>query len=66
MAECTVVPESGCIPIDADVPLDRACLIGCGVMKLDELVTRRFTLGEVREAFTALEQGEVARGVITF
>src|SRR6184192_3533083 len=32
MAEWTVVPESGCIPIDADVPLDRACLIGCGVM----------------------------------
>jgi len=32
MAEWTVVPESGCIPIDADIPLDRACLIGCGVM----------------------------------
>jgi S-(hydroxymethyl)glutathione dehydrogenase/alcohol dehydrogenase len=32
MAEYTVVPESGCIPIDADVPLDHACLIGCGVM----------------------------------
>jgi NDMA-dependent alcohol dehydrogenase len=32
MAEYTVVPESACIPIDADVPLDRACLIGCGVM----------------------------------
>jgi NDMA-dependent alcohol dehydrogenase len=32
MAEYTVVAESACIPIDADVPLDRACLIGCGVM----------------------------------
>src|SRR2546430_10906474 len=32
MAEFTVVAESACIPIDADVPLDRACLIGCGVM----------------------------------
>jgi S-(hydroxymethyl)glutathione dehydrogenase / alcohol dehydrogenase len=32
MAEHTVVPETACIPIDADVPLDRACLIGCGVM----------------------------------
>jgi Zn-dependent alcohol dehydrogenase len=32
MAEYTVVAESACIPIDADLPLDRACLIGCGVM----------------------------------
>jgi NDMA-dependent alcohol dehydrogenase len=32
MTEFTVVPETACIPIDADVPLDRACLIGCGVM----------------------------------
>jgi S-(hydroxymethyl)glutathione dehydrogenase/alcohol dehydrogenase len=32
MAEYTLVVENGCIPIDADIPLDRACLIGCGVM----------------------------------
>jgi NDMA-dependent alcohol dehydrogenase len=32
MAELTVVPETACIAIDADIPLDRACLIGCGVM----------------------------------
>jgi NDMA-dependent alcohol dehydrogenase len=32
MAEYTVVPENACIPIDPDLPLDRACLIGCGVM----------------------------------
>src|SRR5262249_50262177 len=32
MSEYTVVPESGAIPIDNDIPLDRACLIGCGVM----------------------------------
>src|SRR5207244_12389524 len=32
MAEFTVVPESGCIPIDADIRLDSACLVGCGVM----------------------------------
>jgi S-(hydroxymethyl)glutathione dehydrogenase / alcohol dehydrogenase len=32
MAEFTVVPDTACIPIDADIPLDRACLIGCGVM----------------------------------
>lgn len=32
MSEYTVMPESGCIPIDADLPFDRACLIGCGVM----------------------------------
>jgi len=32
MAELTVVAENACIRIEADVPLDRACLIGCGVM----------------------------------
>lgn len=32
MTEYTLVPESGAIPIDPDVPLDRACLVGCAVM----------------------------------
>jgi len=53
----------------ADMARDVPRLLGlyrAGKLKLDELVTRRFTLGEVREAFAALEQGEVARGVITF
>jgi len=30
-AEQVLVHDSGCIVIDRDVPLDRACLIGCGV-----------------------------------
>jgi S-(hydroxymethyl)glutathione dehydrogenase/alcohol dehydrogenase len=31
-AEYSLLPESGAIPIPRDMPLDRACLIGCGVM----------------------------------
>ncbi len=31
-AEYTVVPESGAITISKDIPFDRACIIGCGVM----------------------------------
>jgi S-(hydroxymethyl)glutathione dehydrogenase/alcohol dehydrogenase len=31
-AEYTVVPESGAIPVPVEIPFDRACLIGCGVM----------------------------------
>jgi S-(hydroxymethyl)glutathione dehydrogenase / alcohol dehydrogenase len=31
-AEYSMVPESGAIPIPPEMPLDRACLIGCGVM----------------------------------
>ncbi len=31
-AEYTVVPESGAIPVSKDIPFDRACIIGCGVM----------------------------------
>ena len=30
-AEQMLVHESGCVPISHDMPLDRACLIGCGV-----------------------------------
>jgi Zn-dependent alcohol dehydrogenase len=29
-------------------------------------VSRRFKLAQVNDAFTALEKGEVVRGVITF
>ncbi|MEO8345803.1 MAG: Zn-dependent alcohol dehydrogenase [Betaproteobacteria bacterium] len=31
-AEYTVVPQSGAIAISKDIPFDRACIIGCGVM----------------------------------
>jgi len=31
-AQCTVVPESGAIVIPKEIPFDRACIIGCGVM----------------------------------
>ena len=37
-----------------------------GRLKLDELITRRFTLDQINDAFAALERGEVARGVIAF
>lgn len=31
-AEETVLPESACVKIRPDAPLDKACLVGCGVM----------------------------------
>src|SRR5260221_4250004 len=31
-AEYTIVPESGAISIPREIPFDRACIIGCGVM----------------------------------
>ena len=31
-AEYTVIPASGAIPIPREMPFDRACIIGCGVM----------------------------------
>jgi NDMA-dependent alcohol dehydrogenase len=41
-------------------------LYRAGKLKLDELISRRIGLAEVNEAFALLEQGEVARQVITF
>lgn len=37
-----------------------------GQLKLDELITRRYDVSEVNEAFRALADGEVARGLIVF
>jgi S-(hydroxymethyl)glutathione dehydrogenase / alcohol dehydrogenase len=31
-AELTVVPETGAIAVSKEIPFDRACIIGCGVM----------------------------------
>ena len=31
-AEYAVVPESGAVPVLADMPLDKGCLVGCAVM----------------------------------
>src|SRR5207244_1054120 len=41
-------------------------LYRAGKLKLDELITRRYKIAQVSEAFAAMEKGEVARGVITF
>ena len=37
-----------------------------GKLKLDELVTRRFPLADVNDAFSVLSRGEVARSVLLF
>ena len=37
-----------------------------GKLKLDELVTRRYRLDEINEAYAQMLTGEVARGVIVF
>jgi len=41
-------------------------LFRAGRLKLRELISHRFTLDQVNEAFQALQAGEVARGVIVF
>jgi S-(hydroxymethyl)glutathione dehydrogenase/alcohol dehydrogenase len=37
-----------------------------GRLKLDELLTRRYPLEQINEAYAALERGEVARSVVVF
>ncbi len=41
-------------------------LYRAGKLKLDELVTRRYRLDEINEAYASMLTGEVARGVIVF
>jgi S-(hydroxymethyl)glutathione dehydrogenase/alcohol dehydrogenase len=40
-AELCVVPESGAIAVPREIPFDRACLIGCGVMTGVGAATRK-------------------------
>ncbi len=37
-----------------------------GKLKLDELITHRFTLEKINDAFTAMEHGELGRAIIEF
>jgi Zn-dependent alcohol dehydrogenase len=48
-----------------DIPRYVELYLG-GRIKLDELISRRFALDEINQAFAALEAGEVARGVVVF
>jgi S-(hydroxymethyl)glutathione dehydrogenase/alcohol dehydrogenase len=37
-----------------------------GELKLDELISRRISIADVMDAFTAMEAGEVARSVVVY
>jgi S-(hydroxymethyl)glutathione dehydrogenase/alcohol dehydrogenase len=37
-----------------------------GRLKIDELVSRTYTLDQINEGFEALRTGQVARGVVVF
>jgi S-(hydroxymethyl)glutathione dehydrogenase/alcohol dehydrogenase len=37
-----------------------------GRLKLDELISRTYSLDEINEGFEALRSGQVARGVVVF
>jgi S-(hydroxymethyl)glutathione dehydrogenase/alcohol dehydrogenase len=53
-----------CVP-RIDFPRMLALYMG-GRLKLDELITRRYSIGEAPQAFADLESGRNARGVIVF
>ncbi|MCC7370977.1 MAG: Zn-dependent alcohol dehydrogenase [Chloroflexi bacterium] len=55
----------GAVNIRKDVPI-LLDLYLAGRLKLDELISRRFRLDEINEAFAMLERGEMARGVIIY
>jgi S-(hydroxymethyl)glutathione dehydrogenase / alcohol dehydrogenase len=59
----------GCWYGSADVRRDVPRMLEhyrAGELKLDELISRRISLDEVNEAFTAMSSGEVARSVIDY
>ncbi|RJQ65624.1 MAG: Zn-dependent alcohol dehydrogenase [Desulfobacteraceae bacterium] len=41
-------------------------LYKAGKLKLDELLSRKYPFAKIKEAFRALERGEVARSIVTF
>ena len=66
MAEKTI---RGCWYGSADVRRDVPLILDFyrrGQLQLDELISRTITLGEVNDAFAALQRGEVTRSMIAF
>jgi S-(hydroxymethyl)glutathione dehydrogenase/alcohol dehydrogenase len=59
-AEYSVVPESVAVPVSKEIPLDRACLIACGVMTGVGAVTR---VARVRTGCSVLVVGCGAVGL---
>jgi S-(hydroxymethyl)glutathione dehydrogenase/alcohol dehydrogenase len=53
-----------CVP-RVDFPRMLGLYLG-GQLKLDELITRRYSIDEAAQAFADLESGKNARGVIVF
>lgn len=49
----------------SDIPL-LARLYSAGRLKLDEMITRRYALDDINEAYAALLNGELIRGVVDF
>jgi len=49
-----------------DIEFQLLALYRAGKLKLDELVTRTYSLAEVNEAFTDMTSGANARGVVVF
>jgi S-(hydroxymethyl)glutathione dehydrogenase/alcohol dehydrogenase len=37
-----------------------------GQLKLDELITRRYSLGQINDGYEAMRQGENIRGVVVY
>ncbi len=50
---------------DKDIP-KYVDLYLSGKLKLEKMLTHRFTLGQINEAFTQLEKGEMGRAIIEF
>lgn len=59
-AECCVVHETSAVAVPRDIPFDRACLIGCGVMTGAGAATR---VARVSPGATALVVGSGAVGL---
>jgi Zn-dependent alcohol dehydrogenase len=55
----------GSASVFADFPR-MVSLYQSGKLKIDELITRRYGIDEVNEAFRALAAGELARGILVF
>ncbi len=55
----------GSVSPQRDIP-SLLALYRSGALKLDELVTRRYQLDQINEAYADLLNGDLARGIITF
>ena len=61
--EIEIKGSLGCRPVDYPKIIE---MVGSGKIQLEPVVTHRFKLGEINDAFDVMRKGESLRSIVVF